>query len=470
MLEKRIPTILALLILIAGVFGAVTLSSRRTDTRTKASSSPEVKEILLSNVSDTGFTISWLTDVEFAQYAVVPESTKKSFCQPEYSSTSGPCYYDDRDIETHVPGKNITHHVTIDGLSPNSKYTVKIYTSGVPDGKTFKDIENKSIATGQTISGNPSNKVIYGNFFQSDSKTPAKGALVYLISENGSLLSSLSKQSGAWLMPINKMRNTALDNYLNLDDNAPITLRVKLDINTITEFKTTMGLSQPLPNMDVVGGKTTDYTSGDNNLAPKPSQNLQPVKKSGFSIPTPNTIGGSIPLSITNPSNNSSVDDLPTFRGTAEPGQTVTIDIHSDQEISATVKTDENGNWYWTPPTNLTPGDHTATLTVVDKNGNRQTVTKTFTVLANANILPVTAGSQSAQISTPTPEPVIEEPTPETPSPTEEVIPIPTATNKVVNQEIPTTATSGPFIILLTSGMVFATMSLWLFFNRKRYY
>lgn len=464
-LEKRIPTILVILILIAGILGAVNLTGKTTQTITKATPTAQIKEVTLSNVSDVGFTISWLTDGDFGQYVVIPESARKNFCLPEYSSSTGPCYFDERDVETHVPSKNKTHHVTIDGLSASSNYTVKIYTSGANEVKTFKEIDGVLIATGPTISGALSNEVIYGNFFSSDGKLPAAFALIYLISDKGSKISTISRPSGAWLLTLNKLR-------AQIGENEPFMLEVKNGSGVKTEIKTTISLSQPLTNINLGSQELFDFSTNGPIFTPAPTSSTVGGKKAGFAVPTPSTIGGNVPLSLINPSENSSVDNLPTFRGTADPGQMVTIEVRSETPINVEVKADKSGNWFWTPPSNLAPGEHTVTITVIDKNGNRQMVTKTFTVLANVNTLPVTAGSESAQIATPTPEST-PRPTPEpTIGPTSEPTLIPTLepTPKVVNREIPVTASSGPFIILLTSGMVFATMGLWLFFNRKGLY
>lgn len=474
--EKRIPTILAILILIAGIFGAVRLMGTTTRTTTKASPTAQIKEVVLTNVSDSGFTISWLTDGEFGQYVVIPESSKKNFCLPEYSSSSGPCYFDDRDVETHVPSKNRAHHVTIDGLSASSNYSIKIYTSGDGSAKTFKEIDGAPIATGPTIDGVLSSAVIYGNFYSSDGKLPAEGALIYLISDKGSKISTISKSSGSWLLTLNKLRSQNLDKYLSLGENELFTLEVKTGSGVKTEIKTTILQSQPLININLGSQELFDFSTNVVIPTPVPTTAVAGNKKTGFVVATPNTMGGNIPLSLTNPSENSSVDNLPTFRGTADPGQMVTIEVHSDTPINAEVKTDENGNWFWTPPSNLAPGEHTVTITVIDKNGNRQMVTKTFTVLANVNTLPVTAGSESAQVATPPPT-TRPELTPEpTPQPTIQPAPEPTLipsfepTPAVISREVPVTASFGPFIILLTSGVLFATMGLWLFFNRKRVY
>lgn len=471
-LEKRIPTILVILIIMTGIFGGVKLTSTTTRTVTKAGPTAQITELALSNVSDSGFTISWLTDGEFGQYVAVPESNKKNFCLPEYGNSSGPCYLDERDLEINVPTKRKTHHVTIDGLSADTNYTVKIYTSGSSEAKTFKEIDGVTIKTGPAITGTPSNAVIYGNLFSSNGSLPEPEALIYLISEEGSKLSTTTKSSGSWLLTLNKLRYQGLSQYLSLGENQPITLEVKTGSGAKTEIKTTVSLSQPLVNINLGSQELFDFITNAPPTTPRPTLAPTGGKKSGFVVASPNTLEGNVPLSLIAPSENSSVDDLPTFRGTAEPGQMVTIEVHSDTPINAEVKADESGYWFWTPPSNLSPGEHTVTVTVIDKNGNRQMTTKTFTVLANVNTLPVTAGSESAQIATPPPTAWPTPPPTAGPTiiPSIEPTSVAVATEKPVVQDVPVTASSGPFVILLTSGIVFVTMGLGLFYNRHKTY
>jgi Bacterial Ig domain/Bacterial Ig-like domain len=52
----------------------------------------------------------------------------------------------------------------------------------------------------------------------------------------------------------------------------------------------------------------------------------------------------------------------PTFSGTATPGSTITIEIHSEPIILTTVA-NTDGGWSITPPQDLPNGDHTVTVT-----------------------------------------------------------------------------------------------------------
>src|SRR3989339_780654 len=74
----------------------------------------------------------------------------------------------------------------------------------------------------------------------------------------------------------------------------------------------------------------------------------------------------------------------PTFMGTGEPGSTITI--YSDEVIIGTTTVDEEGNWSFTPETDLTEGDHTITFTSTDLASNTDTLTFNLNVLGTSNV------------------------------------------------------------------------------------
>lgn len=61
-------------------------------------------------------------------------------------------------------------------------------------------------------------------------------------------------------------------------------------------------------------------------------------------------------------------DAAPTFNGTAEPGSVITI--YDGEDELGQVTADKDGNWSYTPTTNLTDGEHSITLTATDEAGN----------------------------------------------------------------------------------------------------
>ncbi|TQS86900.1 type I secretion C-terminal target domain-containing protein [Limnobaculum zhutongyuii] len=81
---------------------------------------------------------------------------------------------------------------------------------------------------------------------------------------------------------------------------------------------------------------------------------------------------------ITGPiANGATTDDArPEVTGTGEPGNTITIFINGNEAGKATV--DSNGNWTWTPETDLNDGHYQLTITETDKAGNVSPVSPTF--------------------------------------------------------------------------------------------
>ncbi|MBK5143706.1 Ig-like domain repeat protein, partial [Budviciaceae bacterium BWR-B9] len=71
-------------------------------------------------------------------------------------------------------------------------------------------------------------------------------------------------------------------------------------------------------------------------------------------------------------------DATPTFSGKAEPGSTVTI--YDNGNAIGSAKVDSNGNWSFTPDSNLPDGEHTFTTAVTDKAGNTNTDGPSLTI------------------------------------------------------------------------------------------
>ena len=63
----------------------------------------------------------------------------------------------------------------------------------------------------------------------------------------------------------------------------------------------------------------------------------------------------------------STYDKTPTFSGSAEPGSTLTLKLGVE---TYTAEVDENGDWTWTPPTDISIGSYTLTVASTDSAGN----------------------------------------------------------------------------------------------------
>lgn len=70
------------------------------------------------------------------------------------------------------------------------------------------------------------------------------------------------------------------------------------------------------------------------------------------------------------------------FEGTTSPHATIEIHIKTEngKSIPGIVTADGDGNWSWTPPSFLSPGQYSATFTAQDGEGNRGTTSLEFTI------------------------------------------------------------------------------------------
>jgi len=63
----------------------------------------------------------------------------------------------------------------------------------------------------------------------------------------------------------------------------------------------------------------------------------------------------------------------------------VNITINSETQITGVTTANTNGEWSFTPPTELEDGDHTVTVRWTDAAGIARTITRNFTVNAQAS-------------------------------------------------------------------------------------
>jgi len=118
-----------------------------------------------------------------------------------------------------------------------------------------------------------------------------------------------------------------------------------------------------------------------------------------------NTNQSSQTLQITSPTDNSDVTSKqPSFTGTAAPGATVTLTIHSTPQ-TVVVTADANGNWTYTPPSPLDVGQHSVTaLTTNPTSGTSQTTTASFIVASGNDTTEPSSDSAVAATGSAVPE------------------------------------------------------------------
>lgn len=398
---KHLPTILGLLLVLGAIASGVVLIKKGPAFFLKASPSLTPTQIKVTNITDNSFTVSWLTDEKTSGFVKYGVDNVLSFTTQ-----------DDRDQLSGKTGNFQTHHITVKDLKASTTYSFKIGSGG----KVF-DNNNQpyQITTAKTTQTPPPNDVAYGTIIDQNNN-PVEGAIIYLSLANASPASTLTKSSGSWVIPLNLIRSADLNNWATYDKEASIEeiLVQATPLGTATVIATTKNDS-PMPKITL--GQNFDFRKiaevkpeeekiqMQNQATASSKFNLETEATSSPS-PTPTIATSSGKLTIINPEQGENINTLkPEILGTGPIGTVLDIEIHSEASYSAKIKVDNKGNWKWSPPANLEPGEHTITASYKDKNGLLQKITRSFIVLASgeSNLPAMTATPSSSATPSPTP-------------------------------------------------------------------
>lgn len=409
---KQIPTLLGLGVLLVGIIAGVYLIRSAPVWFLRASPEMSPKEVMITNISEAGFSVSWVTDSETSGFIKYEDDSRVQL-------TSG----DDRDQLSGSTGSFSTHHVSIKGLKASTNYTFKIGSGG---NLYDKNGEPYSVTTAPSIPNNESiSDVAHGSVIDQQGN-PVEGAIVYLTLANATIQSSITRASGTWVIPLTTARSSDLISYVDYDKDAsteeikiqagkdgtataitstkldnpvsPITLGGNYDFRTPGSSPVGSAVQSELPSPDTDLVDQIDSGSDIELEAEPTTQSELDLNQTPSSAPSPTAPAAQ--LEITNPGQTEEVNTTtPQITGKGPAGQIVQIEIHSETPTSGTVMIGQDGSWDWTPPSNIAPGEHTITATLEDGT----TVSKTFTVLADGTSeLPSLTSSPSGEIS-PTP-------------------------------------------------------------------
>jgi len=382
--NHRIPTLVALFLLIGGVAGGVILI--KSGSTWLAGARPEItpKQVKITNVSESGFTVSWITDEQTSGFIQYGAEGELSFIAS-----------DDRDQLSGQQGKFWIHHVTLKDLKPATNYFFKINS-----GEKIFDNNGQpyQIKTAPTIQETmPPNDVAYGTILKQDG-SPAEGVIVYLSLANAAPLSGLTRASGNWAIPLNLARLPDLSSWATYDKEASVEeIFVQGgSIGTATAVTVTK-YDSPVPNITL--GQSFDFRKESS----QPTPTAVPTSaSSGFSVSKQESSSSSANLTIINPSEGEEVNtSRPEILGTGPSGETLTITVNSPETLTSQITINGDGTWNWIPPTSLSPGKHTITARLADG----RIISRSFTVLAaGSSDMPSFTASPSATITlTPTP-------------------------------------------------------------------
>jgi len=409
-LPKKIPTLAAILALFFTI-GVISVGIQKiTSFSTTAAPQLEPKNVQMTNISDTSFTVLWQTDE--------PSTGLLNLSQKTINSTA----YDDRDV-TGKMNKYTTHSVSIKNLSPGTTYEGFIVSNGKKYPTTGKPY---TFHTGASLSGNTvSFDPAYGIIKKFDGRS-AEGALVTLVLGDSQMLSTLVRSTGSWMIPLNTLRSKDLSSYIQPSTENPMTgtLSIMLDTQKSEALVDSKNLS-PVP--DITIGQTYDFRNYQ--VKNKSKTTIADAKKQ---LPTPSTVPAVLgdqtvktststattsagAVTITNPVNNSSiVSTKPLIQGTGIPGKTITITLGITKPSTGKTTVGKNGLWQYTPTVALSQGKQSVTITTVDNKNKAIALTNNFTVLKSGSQVLGDATPSATLIPTPTEEATIAaEPLPE---------------------------------------------------------
>ena len=418
MQPKKIPTILGLLL----VFGAIMIFSliynKLTPLMSRASVSQAPRDVVTSNVSDTTFTISWITSEATTGVITVEETGGTKYTafddrdQPPSSTNEKPT------INTYS-----THMVTVRSAKPNTVYQVRILSGGKVflNGNTPYEIRTGAALAGKGTSLEPA----FGTVTTATEK-PAEGAIIYVTPENGQVLSTLVTASGSWVIPLHLARTQNLQEYLTATERIVESITVQTAEGDATAQTDTLN-DNPVPAMVI--GKNYDF------------RKIQAV------VPTAATLASTVPavlgdttvatgtVALTQPADGAALSTaLPLFTGTGIPNHQILLIIGMTNPYTDTTTVEADGVWRYTPKTTLSAGKQSVTMTTSDAQNKSVAITHLFEVLKS--------GTQVLGDATPS----------ATIAPTITLDPTPAVTATLAGEPIPTTGSPLPLIILLILG------------------
>lgn len=438
--SKHIPTLLGIAIITIGIAITSFLVKNGTIVIGQASPADTPQDVKISNISDSSFTLSYTTKGE--SLGSVSFGKDKNL---------GQSAFDERDEKEKVVTPHKIHMITVKNLTPQTLY----YFSIASGQNLFLDNGNPfTVSTGPTINDQPSSEMsISGQIVLPNGDKPNE-AIIYASIENSQVISTMSKADGNFVLPINIIRSNDLSSYTAFGEDAAIKILIAND--TLKSNITTSAYQDTLPVITL--SNDYDFTVKETSIA------SESAGFAGFPSISVSEESGSTSANspkITLPKKNQEFSDQkPQFSGTALPNETVTITIHSVENIETQVTADASGAWKYRPATPLSPGVHTITITAKDAFGILKTITQSFTVYAQ--------GSQVNQSATPSATPTLAlSPTStlsSTPTPILILTPEPTATASPISTlsatPIPTIAPPGNSSTLTLGLLGFATAAI----------
>lgn len=432
--QRRIPTILALFIIFAGLGTALYLDRNPQTLSSLARSESIPEDIHISNVTDSSFTVSFITSNPTTGGIQVVSTGQKL------------TILDDLDSDNVVRPRK-THLMTAKNLSEQTSYSIKIVT-GDRSCKQERFCPTLTQVTAPKLANPLTIPPLRGSVF-TDNKKPANTALVYGQVGKNALLSTRADSQGLWAIPLTNLHTNDLSAHAIVSDEDLIQITVKLSPNEIaTAVVDIKSVRQNFPVPEMIIGNSYNYV----NLSSK--RNLYAKNVNQSVLGTSQEISTSAPTTTPNKIYSTNIlfpkqdfdttpDSRPRIRGTGIAGTQILITVNSIAQTGK-ITVGRDGTWNWRPPKELPPGIHHLSISTYDERKNLVTQTRSFIVLKSGEQVLGESTPSASLTPTDTPAPsftpiptALTTLTPMPPSPTASPTSIPSPTNLPPATEAP---------------------------------
>jgi hypothetical protein len=400
--EKKIPTILGLIVLLAGTVFGISATSRQTFFSQKASGNCDPKTLRITNINHYSANVSFITTAD---------------CLSSLS-VDNRIFSDIRYVNLGIsPKAGKVHYFEINSLKSNKQYPFYL----IIDGKKYQKDEY-SFSTAQEPNENiPTSNLAWGRVFNED-LTPASSSIVFLHVKGGSDLSSFVTSNGYWNVSLATSFNESLNNWFVPPENIEEDILVLSALDgSVTQIIGNTSNNNPVP----------DIIIGQNYFPEEPVGYKPSIGESVTSSEDENLINRS--LTVDNPKESEVISTLkPDIFGYAPSNKDISI-VYEDRNYQVTSVND--GSWHWYPPQNMTIGQNQIKVMYED-----QTVIRNFSIDINFGMaFTSTPSAYTSPTSTPTP------------TSTPVATPTSTPTSIITPTPIPTVITATPTQIIRTS-------------------
>ncbi len=381
--EKQIPTWLSFFIITLAVVFVSLLFFRGEPAPSKATKKV-VKRIETTNISASQISVFWQTEE--------PEPGWISYGTAENKLDK--IALDERDFQNSKEARRI-HYAILKNLNPSTKYYFKLVNEkeliANPEGRAF------SFVTLPRSSQVSNLKPAYGKVTDA-SGAPLDNVIIMLSARDSYLLSSLSKASGEWLIPLNYILDKKTSSLKALSKDEKIQIDFFAENGKSSVVQTTLSNLSPLPETVVLG------------------KNYNLNKKESVLSATDNK---SVRVEILFPKESAVIPGAsPLIRGTGIPNADIAASVtNTNRDIVVNTKIGGDGQWSINLSTPLSAGKHSLSVKTKDTDGNEKILTRNFSIAKSGEQVLGEATASATLSATPNPTVASSAPTLLTPTP-----------------------------------------------------